>query len=150
MAGGRPGAGVSRLVSRGWPIRRNVAAWPVSDWFLPEGERVALDGGKPRAPARARRRLLRTHLEVVEAARAGDRIFFTGWRGDSDEWLTDAGPTSGSTWLVDPQIVTDVTSREQLVLDQTMGASLGDALLAAMELARSRPRRTGPKSAARA
>ena len=67
------GAGVSRLVSRGWPIRRNVAAWPVSDWFLPEGERVALDGGKPRAPARARRRLLRTHLEVVEAARAGDR-----------------------------------------------------------------------------
>ena len=132
MAGGRPGAGVSRLVSRGWPIRRNVAAWPVSDWFLPEGERVALDGGKPRAPARARRRLLRTHLEVVEAARAGDRIFFTGWRGDSDEWLTDAGPTSGSTWLVDPQIVTDVTSREQLVLDQTMGASLGDALLAAI------------------
>ena len=102
MAGGRPGAGVSRLVSRGWPIRRNVAAWPVSDWFLPEGERVALDGGKPRAPARARRRLLRTHLEVVEAARAGDRIFFTGWRGDSDEWLTDAGPTSDSTWLVDP------------------------------------------------
>jgi hypothetical protein len=25
------------------------------------------------------------HLEVVEAARAGDRIFFTDWRGDSDE-----------------------------------------------------------------
>ena len=32
------------------------------------------------------------HLEVVEAARAGDRIFFTDWRGDSDERLTDAGP----------------------------------------------------------
>ena len=35
------------------------------------------------------------HLEVVEAARAGDRIFFTDWRGDSDERLTDAGPTIG-------------------------------------------------------
>jgi phosphatidylserine/phosphatidylglycerophosphate/cardiolipin synthase-like enzyme len=31
----------------------------------------------------------------VEAARAGDRIFFTDWRGDSDERLTDAGPTIG-------------------------------------------------------
>jgi hypothetical protein len=35
------------------------------------------------------------HLEVVEAARTGDRIFFTDWRGDSDERLTDAGPTIG-------------------------------------------------------
>ena len=36
------------------------------------------------------------HLEVVEAARAGDRIFFTDWRGDSDERLTDAGPTTSA------------------------------------------------------
>ena len=35
------------------------------------------------------------HLEVVEAARAGDRIFFTDWPVDSDERLTDAGPTIG-------------------------------------------------------
>jgi hypothetical protein len=33
------------------------------------------------------------HIEVVEAARAGDRIFSTDWRGDSDERLTDAAPT---------------------------------------------------------
>jgi hypothetical protein len=31
------------------------------------------------------------HLEVVEAARAGDRIFFTDWPGDSDEPLTMLG-----------------------------------------------------------
>ena len=83
------GAGVSRLVSRGWPIRRNVAAWPVSDWFLRRG-------------------------------------------------------------LLVPQIVTDVTSREQLVLDQTMGAAWEMRSSPPSELACSRPRRTGPKSAARA
>ena len=71
-----------------------MAAWPVSDWFLPEGER-ALGRREISCPARARRRLLARHLEVVEAARAGDRIFFTDWRGDSDERLTDAGPTIG-------------------------------------------------------
>jgi nicotinamidase-related amidase len=35
------------------------------------------------------------HLEFVKAARASDRIFFTDWRSDSDERLTDAGPTIG-------------------------------------------------------
>jgi phosphatidylserine/phosphatidylglycerophosphate/cardiolipin synthase-like enzyme len=32
-------------------------------------------------------------LAVVSATRAGDRIFLTDWRGDSDERLTDEGPT---------------------------------------------------------
>ena len=39
------------------------------------------------------------------------------------------GGTQGGLWT---QIVTDVTSREQVVPDQTIGASLGDALLAAI------------------
>ena len=39
------------------------------------------------------------------------------------------GGTQGGLWT---QIVTDVTGREQVVPDQTIGASLGDALLAAI------------------
>jgi xylulokinase len=39
------------------------------------------------------------------------------------------GGTQGGLWT---QIVTDVTNREQVVPDQTIGASLGDALLAAI------------------
>jgi phosphatidylserine/phosphatidylglycerophosphate/cardiolipin synthase-like enzyme len=34
-------------------------------------------------------------VQVVEATVAGDRIFFTDWRGDADELLTDDGPTVG-------------------------------------------------------
>jgi phosphatidylserine/phosphatidylglycerophosphate/cardiolipin synthase-like enzyme len=66
----------------------------VSDWFLPEGER-ALGRREPRAPHVHGADYFAPHLDVVEAARAGDRIFFTDWRGDSDERLTDAGPTIG-------------------------------------------------------
>ena len=54
-----------------------------------------MNGGKPRAPQVPGADYFARHLEVVEAARAGDRIFFTDWRGDSDERLTDAGPTIG-------------------------------------------------------
>jgi phosphatidylserine/phosphatidylglycerophosphate/cardiolipin synthase-like enzyme len=34
-------------------------------------------------------------VQVVEATVAGDRNFFTDWRGDADELLTDDGPTVG-------------------------------------------------------
>jgi phosphatidylserine/phosphatidylglycerophosphate/cardiolipin synthase-like enzyme len=34
-------------------------------------------------------------LDVVESTQAGDRIFLTDWRGDSDERLTATGPTIG-------------------------------------------------------
>ena len=34
-------------------------------------------------------------FEVVPGTRAGDRIFFTDWRGDSDERLAEDGPTVG-------------------------------------------------------
>ena len=34
-------------------------------------------------------------LEVIGATRPGDRIFFTDWRGDADERMTEDGPTVG-------------------------------------------------------
>lgn len=34
-------------------------------------------------------------VETVSATGAGDRIFFTDWRGDPDELLTEQGPTIG-------------------------------------------------------
>jgi phosphatidylserine/phosphatidylglycerophosphate/cardiolipin synthase-like enzyme len=67
----------------------------VSDWFPPEGER-ALGRRETSCPPHVHGAdYFARHLEVVEAARAGDRIFFTDWRGDSDERLADAGPTIG-------------------------------------------------------
>ena len=66
----------------------------MSDWFLPEGE-GALERRETSCPQVPGADYFARHLEVVEAARAGDRIFFTDWRGDSDERLTDAGPTIG-------------------------------------------------------
>jgi hypothetical protein len=71
-----------------------VAAWPVSDRFLPEGERAL--GRRDLVPPYVHGAdYFARHFEVVEAALAGDRIFFTDWRGNSDERLTDVGPTIG-------------------------------------------------------
>ena len=66
----------------------------MNDWFLPEDERPWV-GGNLVAPHVHGARYFARLLEVVEGTRAGDRIFFTDWRGDSDERLTDEGPTVG-------------------------------------------------------
>jgi phosphatidylserine/phosphatidylglycerophosphate/cardiolipin synthase-like enzyme len=64
----------------------------VSEWFLPEAERPWTRGNLvvPRVHGAAYFARL---VELVEATEAGDRIFFTDWRGDSDERLTEDGPT---------------------------------------------------------
>jgi phosphatidylserine/phosphatidylglycerophosphate/cardiolipin synthase-like enzyme len=66
----------------------------VRDWFLPEAERPRSSGN-----------LVIPHLhgisyfarlaEVVGATKAGDRVYFTDWRGDPDELLTEQGPSIG-------------------------------------------------------
>lgn len=66
----------------------------MSDWFLPEDERPWTAGNLvvPRVHGADYFGRL---LEAVEATQVGDRIFFTDWRGDADERLTDEGPTIG-------------------------------------------------------
>ncbi len=66
----------------------------MSEWFLPEGERPWTSGNlvEPRVHGAAYFARL---LEVIEATGEGDRIFFTDWRGDADERLTESGPTVG-------------------------------------------------------
>lgn len=65
----------------------------VSDWFLPT-ERPWTAGNLVVPHVHGATYYARV-LEVVEAARAEDRIFLTDWRGDSDERLTEHGPTVG-------------------------------------------------------
>lgn len=65
----------------------------VSDWFLPT-ERPWTSGNLVVPHVHGAAYYARV-LEVVEAARAEDRIFLTDWRGDSDERLTEHGPTVG-------------------------------------------------------
>lgn len=64
----------------------------VSEWFLPETERPWTSGNLvvPRVHGVGYFARL---LEVIGAAGAGDRIFFTDWRGDADERMADDGPT---------------------------------------------------------
>lgn len=64
----------------------------MSEWFLPERPWTA---GNLVVPLVHGADYFARLLEVVEATRAGDRIFFTDWRGDSDERLTESGPTAG-------------------------------------------------------
>jgi phosphatidylserine/phosphatidylglycerophosphate/cardiolipin synthase-like enzyme len=64
----------------------------VNDWFLPQDERPWTAGNLVVPHVHGADYFARL-LEVVEATRAGDRIFFTDWRGDADERLTDRGPT---------------------------------------------------------
>lgn len=66
----------------------------VSDWFLPSTERPWTTGNLVVPHVHGATYYARV-LEVVQAASAGDRIFFTDWRGDSDERLTELGPTVG-------------------------------------------------------
>jgi len=62
---------------------------------------------------------MRHNLEAFDSARPGQ----SSWRP-----VAVGGGTSGSLW---PQIVSDVCGRPQDIPAQTIGASYGDALLAA-------------------
>lgn len=66
----------------------------MSDWFLPESERPWTAGNLVVPHVHGVDYFARV-LEVVGSTRAGDRIFFTDWRGDADERLADGGPTIG-------------------------------------------------------
>jgi len=64
----------------------------VSEWFLPESERPWTSGNLV-VPRLHGSDYFARLVEVIEACEAGDRIFFTDWRGDADEKMTDDGPT---------------------------------------------------------
>lgn len=66
----------------------------MSHWFLPPDERPWTTGNLVVPHVHGAAYFARL-LEVVEATREGDRIFFTDWRGDADEQLTEGGPTVG-------------------------------------------------------
>jgi phosphatidylserine/phosphatidylglycerophosphate/cardiolipin synthase-like enzyme len=61
------------------------------DWMLPAHERPRT-GGNLVTPLVHGAVYYRRLLEVVDATTRGDRVFFTDWRGDGDERLTDDGP----------------------------------------------------------
>jgi phosphatidylserine/phosphatidylglycerophosphate/cardiolipin synthase-like enzyme len=66
----------------------------VSDWFLPEDDRPWTAGNLVVPHVHGAAYFARL-LEVVGATESGDRIYFTDWRGDADERLTEDGPTVG-------------------------------------------------------
>jgi phosphatidylserine/phosphatidylglycerophosphate/cardiolipin synthase-like enzyme len=66
----------------------------MSDWFLPGGERPWTAGNLVVPHVHGADYFARL-VEVVAATERGDRLFFTDWRGDADERLTDGGPTIG-------------------------------------------------------
>jgi phosphatidylserine/phosphatidylglycerophosphate/cardiolipin synthase-like enzyme len=66
----------------------------MSDWFLPERERPWTAGNLVVPHVHGADYFARL-VQVVAAAVEGDRIFFTDWRGDADERLSDDGPTIG-------------------------------------------------------
>src|SRR3954449_3247531 len=61
------------------------------EWMLPADVRPRT-GGNRVTPLVHGATYFRRLCEVVGAARPGDRIFFTDWRGDADERLADDGP----------------------------------------------------------
>jgi phosphatidylserine/phosphatidylglycerophosphate/cardiolipin synthase-like enzyme len=66
----------------------------VSDWFLPTAERAWTSGNLVVPHVHGANYYARL-LEVIGATQAGDRIFLTDWRGDSDEKMAENGPTVG-------------------------------------------------------
>lgn len=66
----------------------------MSTWFLPERERPWTAGNLVVPHVHGADYFARL-VEVVGATVAGDRIFFTDWRSDSDEQLCEDGPTIG-------------------------------------------------------
>ncbi|MDQ1703656.1 MAG: hypothetical protein QOF18_22 [Frankiaceae bacterium] len=65
---------------------------PATDWLLPAAERPRTAGNQV-TPLVHGATYFRRLREVVEQTDTGDRIYFTDWRGDPDERLTDTGPT---------------------------------------------------------
>lgn len=66
----------------------------MSSWLLPEQERPWTTGNLVVPHIHGANYFARL-AEVVGATVAGDRIFFTDWRSDADEKLSDDGPTIG-------------------------------------------------------
>ena len=64
----------------------------MSEWFLPESERPWTSGNLVVPRVHGATYFARL-VEVIGATESGDRIFFTDWRGDADERLTEDGPT---------------------------------------------------------
>jgi phosphatidylserine/phosphatidylglycerophosphate/cardiolipin synthase-like enzyme len=62
------------------------------EWFLPRSERP-WSAGNLVTPLVHGRVYYERLLDVISATHGGDSIYFTDWRGDADEELTDAGPT---------------------------------------------------------
>lgn len=72
----------------------------VEDWFLTDVERGndatrlrAWTTGNTVRPLIHGRTYFRALADALAATAAGDCVFFAGWRADSDELLTDRGPT---------------------------------------------------------
>jgi phosphatidylserine/phosphatidylglycerophosphate/cardiolipin synthase-like enzyme len=65
---------------------------PAAEWLLPAAERPHSTGNRVHPLVHGATYFQRLR-EVVEQTTAGDRIFFTDWRGDPDERLADHGPT---------------------------------------------------------
>jgi phosphatidylserine/phosphatidylglycerophosphate/cardiolipin synthase-like enzyme len=69
-----------------------MSAPAVEDWLLPASVR-------PRRPGNLVTPLVHGHsyfarlVEVVSGTGAGDLVWFTDWRGDADQLLTESGPT---------------------------------------------------------
>ena len=66
----------------------------MSEWFLPEHERGWTAGNLVVPHVHGAAYFARL-VEIVQATGPADRIYFTDWRGDADERLTDDGPTVG-------------------------------------------------------
>jgi phosphatidylserine/phosphatidylglycerophosphate/cardiolipin synthase-like enzyme len=66
----------------------------VSDWLLPAAERPWSSGNLVVPHVHGAAYFARL-AEIVAATKPGDEIFFTDWRGDHDERLSDLGPTIG-------------------------------------------------------
>ena len=64
----------------------------MSDWFLPRSERPWTAGNLVVPHVHGANYFARL-VEVIGATERGDRIYFTDWRGDPDERLTEEGPT---------------------------------------------------------
>lgn len=75
---------------------------PLTDWLLTRAERdnphtrlATTAAGNSCAPLVHGATYFARLVETVETLRSGDHLFFTDWRGDPDERLTDDGPTVG-------------------------------------------------------
>lgn len=75
----------------------------MSDWFLTSAERGNPASDLERAWTAGNSVRLLVHgatyfrrlYDELRVLTAGDRIYFTDWRGDADEWLFDDGPSIG-------------------------------------------------------